>query len=1207
MFEYSCFLHPLSKGADKRGRCQECELPFDFPLREPPASINGCDIVEPLNRGFYGAVYRGRHPRTGDDLAFKVVPVATYAPSDQGGYGKDFVAEAKLQRELATEQLVADVNDWGIAALAFGAHEIECHWMQMEFVDGRPLVELLELGPRTPQEAAQVIWDLLDVIAMLQQHERFHNDLHGENIFVRELPEREWRRHAIAPNSAIKVLDLGSASEQSRSSDTRLGDIHWIARHIVDLANAYERVAGVDSGDIRFIARLRRIGEYYASVDDIRRPRPQEMQRLLENAWAYRRKPWAQDVRLRSVGEHYNAQSLPEGFAPALFYDPEDRWASRLTGHGPQVLTGMRGCGKTVLLHSLEWVARVTPRDSESDDGAWNRAMAEPFLGLLVSCSALLRGQRDGEVEAPIHRLFLAYCRELLAAVEVCDLQGREVVYSALEDLNSLIERVAPWYEKPAGPVDFSQAEKAISAAMDSVRIEDSEQTGLSFREAFDELVAVAQRLVPAWEHKILLFLLDDVSTRYLSLQNVELILSQVALQSPEFGFKVSTERQTLELTTPGGASARLDRDYQEFDLGQSVLNELKGRRGVAFITEILDRRLSRTDGAPFDSAADVLGTQVLTDLARALATSSPGEPVYWGINALAAMCTGDIGEIILLYEEMLSRHGGGSFPVSPEIQHGAAVDASQQKLLGLASLDPWLYSHAVAFAQASHRELRRSVDSDDRIRQYRSVFVKISPEAAPAAMPRILELVDKGIFVLDGVSTRARTTRSNPYVEIRLAYRRILGLTSRMPVSGRDRFEPSESQVQDWLVNPSIDALEVAHRGEDRNGREDEPSGVGSPASDRARRPMETRLALEQHERRQDRPLPPAHVLYRIESEPLADVEQLLGAIEGACVIGALGFEDRSLSAWLDTLDRATPRESRLIRYIDQDGFAEEIIEEHMRRRIEFVEQPVGVMLADEEQEELLSGLPPTVAVDVTAMVKPLIYQVVRGVLLRGCELVVIHRSAGNYLPSEEELLPVAELFDAQQYVDAFKKLDELVKGEQPPYQVYTIGKSQWDPTAAAVLAAFVALKHKRLAQILDEMQFESVQAISPVHSSEKKSVRAAVIRRLAEALSERHGGRVYEIGALDHIGAYERLLDFQSRFVLEQGMNLEIALSGTKMHAVGAGMFGAVAEPAAVYYTAPRFEPALFTTGSGKIRATRLRRVENEAHGTSTLTGGE
>lgn len=1197
LFEYSCFLHPREKSSDRSDRCPQCNEIFDFPVRSPPPTIDGYTVEAGLSRGFYGAVYRARHSRTDMSAAFKVIPVATYAKEEDGGYNKPFDDEARLHLELSGDRLVARLEDWGLETLDIGGHSIPCHWMRMEYIDGRPLSDVIAEGPSSPREVAQIAWDLLDVIDMLQQRQKFHNDLHGDNVYVVELPESEARRQAIHPRLSLKVLDLGSAGGESRSTEQRLGDIHWVAQHILDLLRTYELGNDtIDTATQRLISQLRRTASYYLGVQRDRAPAPNDFKESIYGAWAYGERPWSQPVRLGSVGEHYNAQSLPAWFAPELLHDPDGRWTSRLTGAGPQLLTGMRGCGKTILLRSLEWSARTHMQPGEAPDSVTARVADDRFLGLFVSCAALLRKARAEALDVPVHRLFLAFCREVVLNVQICELKRiGEVDYNALPAMTQLVQSIIPWFEAPEDASSVVALEQALSRALHSLPSNTDEVADIAPRTAFDDLVNVSRRLVDIWANKILLLLLDDVSTRYLTSENVATLLSQLFLQSPEFGIKVSTESQTLELTTPGGETARSDRDYQTLDLGAEVFSQFVRGNGVAFLEGILSRRASVTAGAPIVSPSQLLGRQPLSTIAERIRTEPSKAPVYWGIDALAGICVGDIGDVLQLYESILDRRTDNSIPISPADQHRAAMDLCEAKLLALANLDDWLYSHAVAFAGASHREVKNA--RPDGVRQYTSIFIKMAPEEAPELFRRLIDLIDAGVFVLTGGTPRTKLRDAPPYVQFKLAFRTILGLTNRMPLSKRDRFEPAGDQIADWLNEPAERKLQVGAGTEKPSDQESQPDDADARDDSATGAPVAHEAQMDLFFRDVDLVpdvMPEPTLIREVTTTVAGDIEDIDMSWADAHVISAFGFEDRSLGAWERILARGAPRAATLVAYPDT-GRRADIAASLKRARI-----PHDIIdAADIPDEDSLRalGISPGVplVIDTTALTKALIYGFVRDALLARNEVWILHTCAERYHPPDSQLDDVMAMFDAKEFPDAFRRLDEAVAGEQGPFKTIMLGKKLWDPSHPSLLAAFVSLKHKRLTNLVSEMPVEAIAAIAPVHTAGRDNSRSVVNRRLAESLVQVHGGVVLEVGSLDQDGAYEALVNLHSEYALSAGYNFEVALSGNKMHAVGTAMFGSIATPSAVFYSAPaRFEQQWFTSGTGVSRLFHLQRRE-------------
>lgn len=1234
MGELACFAHPRQKGAPDQS-CPSCVRPLSFPLDAPPAQIAGETVEKALDRGFYSAVYRTRNPRTGRVFAVKVTPRQAYEPpdpadQDHGGYGdrKSFRAESDLHSELSDLSQVAGLLDWGEETLDFGGIRIDCYWTRMEYVEGRSLAQVAEDGPRSPREALQIALDLLSLVEQMRLRDVWHNDLHGGNAFVVELPRDRQRREAVDPSIAVKVFDLGSAGRGDASKPGqpghggRLGDYEYIAQHILRMLAAYERTnPKISPVDLRISSQLRRTAELYCQRDTQRLPEPRDMIATLRAAWTYAERPSREPLALDSLSLHVNAQTLPARFAAGLLHDPDGHWAARVSGPGPQLLAGMRGCGKTMLLRSLEWTARAYPQDDEQRDDLLDRLRAESYLGLFVSCASLLRTPRTDTVDAPLHRLFLCFARELVRAVALCEMDSiGEVRFHELEPFSDFLAASVPWYEPPANPASLIELEAAVGAALQAELIAEHADAPFNAIDAFDRMAEAARRLVDLWANKHLLFLLDDVSRRFLREQDVERLLTQFCLKSEHFGFKISTEARTQLLFTPGGQAAQLGRDYEIFDLGREVLDSLGGDPGVQFVENILLRRHKiLSGGAPGGTPAELLGRQTLKQLARAIHSTPGKEPVYWGMQALAAVCVGNIGDILSLYDAMLSKAQGGA--VSKAIQHDVMNALSERRLLALAGQNPWLYAHAVAFAAASNRELRNS--DADRLRQYTQVFVRIPPEHN-AYFDRLLELVDNGVLVFAGRTPRHKSGQDAPQLQFKLAFNKVLGLTYRIPLSMRDRFEPAGQDVPGWLDHPTQTRLQprrdteeeadgadddtpgdvrpgsvvasTADADDDGGGRQD-PRDPGARSS--VRQPLAARQLAFPVDTADELPLPRVHLDARCDELPLVhDSVRWADAV----VVGAMGFEDRAVGSWQSLVAAgARPGLARLLQYPDNPGRGEEIVEVLEAEGIPHEAaqaDPIAAGLSDDDAFEHILATDGPLVVDVTSLTKPLIYATVRHALRRDGELYVVHTCAQDYEPYDDALRPAVDLLARKDFADGFAALDKATSGEGARFEPVAVGPQTRDASQPSLLAAFMSLKLQRLNALLDGMQVERLAAISSQHSSGARSLHSRAMSFAADYLVTRYGGERHDLGTLDADGSYRLLRELHRRHSLAGAFNFEIALTGTKMQAVGAGMFASTAPPAAVYYSRPAPQTRdvnRFTHGTGRTRLYRLVLVES------------
>ncbi len=1189
--EYACFLHPEQKGQDLDATCPKCQRPFRFPLLQRPAAVNGKEVIRDLGRGYYSAVYVTEHPVLGP-YAVKVIPVGIYKH-----HAKDFDTEARRHVDLAKRiASIPSVTGAGRDVLSFGDADVECHWLEMELADGVPLKELIAKGPEDPRQVAQIALDLLVLLAELAQMRVKHNDLHPENILVGRVPESHARRAAIDGYVSVSVLDLGSADEVSKSSEDRFGDTRWIAEHILALVNQYERLHGdISVPDQRLCIRLRAIAEIYCQPDAYgRQPNPQDMMDDIWMTYQFGERPWERPVKLASVAAHYNAQTLPPDYAPLLFHDPAG-WSQQMRRPGPQLVVGMRGCGKTMLLRSAEWAAVSHPRKDEELEALVKRLGSDQYLGLFASYASLVGSTTSSALLLPLHRLLLAYAREVVRNLHACELRKLgEINYEALKSLCGLVRSFIRWYTAPAAATDIVATERSLYHALQSVPPDAAGLGELNPREAFDGLAYVARRLARVWEGKALLFLLDDVSTRYLPLDHVQTVISHLCIQSPDFAFKISTEKQTLELATAGGEAARPGRDYEVFDLGMEVLANLRNGKGGTFLDEILYRRARITDGVPDARPTDILGTQPLASIAGSLRQGKT-RSVYWGIDALAGLCVGDIGDVLLLYERMLERSRSRGFPVPHDIQHKTMLDDCEQKLFTLASRDTWLYAHATSFAEASNCELRAS--SEDRMRQYAEVFVELCAQDAESLFPYLIRLIDNGVFVFTGGTPRARSASRSPTLQFKFAYRKLLGLTNGVPLSMRDRFELRGDPLGDWLREPGREKL-IRGKASDADRT---PSASPEPGDDT--KPDRQMLLA---------PAPVAQgsgcretMIAHVEqiSHPLRMVEVrspgALGAMkldfEHIHIIAAYGFEDRSIGAWEALLQAGTPHSVTMLEYPDP-GHKKEIVSRLASAGVPFRELPSGSVPATETIADILpQDHEGPIALDTTSLTKALIFWLAREILLARAEAIVLHTCAAQYFPLDADLERVEELLKSGQFPAAVKVLKELVFRSRGPYECHVIGKQERDPSQSTFMAAFTSLKPDTTEELLKQLCFEEIAAIAPLSTGGATSARTMAAETVARYFADSYGGVVHGIDSLDCEGAYQTLLALHREHALTRSRNFEIVLTGTKMHAVGAGMFSVSARPASVYYSKAReLLPRQYTEGTGATNAVHLKVTE-------------
>jgi serine/threonine protein kinase/Tol biopolymer transport system component len=153
---------------------------------KPGARVGPYEIVELIDAGGMGEVYRARDLTLPRDVAIKVLPVL---------FAEDRDRLTRFEREA---QLLASLNHPHIAQI-YCVEEADGHRaIVMELVDGETLAERITRGPVPLADAIPIARQVAEALEAAHDHGIIHRDLKPANIKVR-------------PDGTVKVLDFGLA------------------------------------------------------------------------------------------------------------------------------------------------------------------------------------------------------------------------------------------------------------------------------------------------------------------------------------------------------------------------------------------------------------------------------------------------------------------------------------------------------------------------------------------------------------------------------------------------------------------------------------------------------------------------------------------------------------------------------------------------------------------------------------------------------------------------------------------------------------------------------------------------------------------------------------------------------------------------------------------------------------------------------------
>ena len=1214
MTNLTCFWHPILGYHDLSldDICPECGRTMGHTLQHLPVEgLDEFEVIAAIDRGFYSATYVATQGVLGQKVCLKICPRAIYEKR-----GKDFIDECRQHAEVAdgTQHLVRIRNAFDAAVLFDGEpNPLPCHVAVLDYVDGKSLREVLEQPDAlSTSTTAQIAVDLLRLLQELERKEVFHNDLHAGNILIQELSrDVERGAEAIDPFTRAVAVDLGSVRDASRSDEAeQIADNHQVTEHLMRLAIRVspDPVTASDV-DFRLALALNDIADLLKPDNTMQRsPNYDDLISGIRSAFVAASSPWKKpNDGLPRFGDSFNAQTMRPWFVPRLLVDPDGEWQRRIESSGPLVITGMRGCGKTMLLRALQFHARasIAGGDSASISEALKELRSDGYIGLYVSCNRLLDGlgKPEGEVHEPHTRLFLCYAREALQALRhLTELAGRDSISPvAPRPIATLIASLVSNAEID-GNENIHVLERKIHEMLRSLASGQSTYSLASHPvTAMPSLATAITECAEVWADARVLFLLDDVSTRHLNEEAIRKLLSELMFAHESCAFKVTTEAQTLELVlkSPGLVEeARIGRDYDAFDLASAIYAKLRdsgGRGGRDFVAKVLQQRADLSTTHPARTPMEIMGDQALVEVARKIAASTNSSPdrknVYFGMSALASVCVGDIGDVISIYELILSKAGRiSSVPVSPRHQSSAFQEFCSRRLYHLSRRGGRLKQFADGFAKAAHELLVQSAKRNPtRIRDYASVYVRVTTGDTDRQLQQLRELMDAGVFVLTGGpdTPRTKTRDSDPIAQYTLTFRKLLGLSSAIGLSQRDRFELSGQHLVDWLENPaeSSDLLKRNLAAETDAGDEssDDQSAKATP-------PMEiggsrTREVLS----------PPTLFDNSGDSEPSVDRPRGLRAaipypsivevetsrlveLSPHTLITGRGFEMRTFVSTQRLLNVSVPERTLLVTY-PLDGFGAQIsaLLDEADTEVSTVASEASFLLPAAPREGI--GV-----VDTTGLSKPFIYRAIRELLNRDRRVMVVHTDAEHHYPLNDDVK--ARLTSAPD--DDYAQLEachDILTGEQRPYHFVQLHHGDVDDGRRRVLFASSSAKHERLSSLLEERQYDHVEILVPPGDSPR-----ARLARLAArvAAHDFHSCRTSEVASDSPEAALLAIRRTYEEFYALSNFNFEVGMTGSKLHAVAIAAASSALKFSQVWYIRPDdFDIHRFTTGVGQTRA--------------------
>ncbi len=1234
MGKYCCFLHAVNdykeKNLDDVCTVEGCNRKYGFPLYNYPKTIKNPEnqveyvVEKPLARGFYGATYlcKRKNKFFSYETLLKVTPTKFYTEFP----GKDFAKEIELHNTVSKDaDFLVALKDAFVAEVQFGNDVIECYIAELEYIEGVTLEDYVKNENNiTPRKLAQIAIDLLYIWDELIRKNVFHNDLHEGNLMVQSLSVDKRRANALSPNIRLVAIDLGSAADESLSNVTRTGDQEFISRHIGRMANLLRAktkdASSTEDSEWRLIELLDQIAEHLTTHrQNIDLPNIEDYTKQIRGQFdsAISYAPWTTDFSLSQFSEGINAQTIHSCNTTQLLVDPEGTWISEIQIAGPQLIVGMRGCGKTMLLSALDIHARLEGEDPERDtnEGKIERVKKDTFVAIKASCKSIIYNQALDNSNVMFETLFWKYAIEIIRAAKHLTYLDRTLVKpDYYMGIVSAFEAVFGVRIPASYCISENELEKFLYLESSKLYGKQSEYRFCrQTEEAFDILAITLVNISEILIGKKVFFLLDDASTRYLQESQIKELLKTLIFQSPSCAFKITTERQTLDLGihSPGDEEIADElRDYNYFDLGAKVYEKTrKPAIGKKFIADILNKRKRYYKGHPNCTPIEILGDEKLSEIAKTI-WNNPGrssnelKKVYHGLSAVNALCVGDIGDTIKLYEMILEEYNTepNIIPVSRNKQTQCFQILCSRRIYNLENRNAAYQKYALSFAEANHELLIKS--NKDRLRQYTSLYVRITSNADRIKQSQKLrELIDAGIFVFaDSGTPRTKTRDTNPMLQFKLVYRKLFGISNYIGLSNRDRFELSGNDLANWLENPTKEALlKYAIESTEGSENDDENMDIVSRHYDNI---TDDKGGIKQlsffdinpvifaGDNENSKSVISEAARSGLQVVPLENIPEEQTKRYTILIMG-LGFEECSVDSTNNIFSTSSNiNEVLLIKY-NELGYRSDIYEiiSNSKFYLESGIQEIYCEELDLIRNFIVDRKDKYFIVDITALNKPVIFVTIRTLLINRIDFLIVHTKAEQYFPLENDITKAFLTASDDESAGAFNKLmGTLYVGEEGPYcYLPLIEICREISTRPSALIGVLPAKNQRLISFLENSDYECIQLLC-----QKGESPSAKLAGMAGQIVQTNYDNAFVIKLdLDAPEEFANYLQAVYQNLYSRGnMNIDLAITGSKMNAVICAAFTTINRINQCWYVQPKkYDTKHFSIGVNKTEYYKIQ----------------